>query len=137
MTISVDTIINSPIEKVWQHWTSPESIIKWNHASDDWHCPLATNDFILGGNFSYTMAAKDSSNSFDFTGIYTKIEPLKTIETTLNDGRKVSVDFEKVDDQNTIVTENFETESENSVEKQREGWQAILDNFKKYCEEAK
>lgn len=132
--ISVDTLINSPIEKVWQHWTSPESITKWNQASDDWHCPLATNDLILGGSFCYTMAAIDGSDSFDFTGIYTKIEPQKLIETTLTDGRKVSVEFEKVDDDNTIVTENFETEETNSIDQQRTGWQAILDNFKKYCE---
>ncbi len=134
MMISVDTLINSPLEKVWQHWVSPESIIKWNHASDDWHCPSATNDFKIGGTFSYTMSAKDGSSTFNFTGIYTKIEPQKLIETTLTDGRKVSVDFEKVDDQNTIVTENFETEETNSIDQQRTGWQAILDNFKKYCE---
>jgi len=134
MTIIVDTIINSPIEKVWEHWNNPDSIVKWNHASSDWHCPSATNNFKVGGTFSYTMSAKDGSNSFDFAGIYTKIEPLKTIETTLGDGRKVSVDFEPVDSENTIITESFDSEETNSIELQRTGWQSILDNFKKYCE---
>lgn len=137
MTISVDTIINSPIEKVWEHWHNPESIVKWNHASSDWHCPSANNDFKVGGTFSYTMSAKDGSSSFDFNGMYTKIESLKTIETTLGDGRKVSVEFEPVDNENTIVTESFDTEEENSIDQQRQGWQSILDNFKKYCEDQK
>ncbi|MFA7301475.1 MAG: SRPBCC domain-containing protein [Candidatus Shapirobacteria bacterium] len=137
MTISVDTIINSPIEKVWQYWNDPTSVMVWNRAEDSWHCPQATNYFELGSGFSYTMSAKDGSSSFEFAGMYTKIEPQKLIEYTMADGRKVSVEFEKVDDTNTIVTESFDTENENSVEAQRTGWQMILDNFKKYCEETK
>jgi uncharacterized protein YndB with AHSA1/START domain len=137
MTISIDTIINSPIEKVWQNWIDPVAVQKWNHASDDWYCPKAVNDFVPGGNFSYTMSSTDGKNSFDFTGMYTKIDNLKTIEYKLDDKREVSIDFDKVDDHNTIISETFDSEEENSMDKQQEGWQAILDNFKKYCESAK
>lgn len=135
MTISIDTTINSPIKKVWENWTNPSAVMTWNHASDDWYCPKAVNDFTVGGTFSYTMSSTDNKNSFDFFGTYTKIEPLKTIETTLGDGRKVVVEFKKVDDITTSVTESFDTEDVNSADRQRSGWQAILDNFKKYCEE--
>ena len=134
MMISVDTIVNSNIEKVWKNWSDPEAVMKWNYASDDWHCPKASNDFKPGGNFNYTMSSKDGKNSFDFVGMYTEIKPLQNIEITLGDGRKVSVSFEAVDDQNTIVTESFDTEETNSVDLQRTGWQAILDNFRIYCE---
>ena len=133
--ITVDTAVNTAIETVWKHWIDTESIKKWNHASDDWICPEATNNFKAGGQFSYTMSAKDGSASFSFEGRYTKIEQLKIIEFTLADNRKVSVEFEKVDDHNTIVTETFETEETNTVDKQREGWQAILNNFRILCEE--
>lgn len=134
MMITVDTIISAPLEKVWNNWITPEAVMKWNHASDDWYCPKATNDFKPGGNFSYTMSSTDDKQSFDFAGMYTKIEPQKEIETKLGDGRVVNVSFEAVDDNNTIITETFETEETNSVDLQRSGWQSILDNFKKYCE---
>ena len=134
MLITVDTVISAPLEKVWNNWISPDAVMKWNHASDDWYCPKATNDFVPGGRFSYTMSSVDNKNSFDFTGMYTKIDPKKEIETKLDDGRVVNVSFEAVDDHNTIVTETFETEDTNPVDLQRTGWQAILDNFKKYCE---
>jgi len=134
MMITIDVMVESPIENVWENWINPEIVKKWNHASDNWYCPKAENDFKLGGKFSYIMAAKDNSASFDFWGNYTKIENLKIIESTLGDGRTMSVEFEKVDDKNTIVTESFETEATNSMDKQREGWMAILENFKKECE---
>lgn len=134
MTISIDTIINAPLEKVWQNWIDPDAVRQWNHASPDWYCPKAENDFKPGGNFSYTMSSLDGKNSFDFGGMYTKIVPLKTIEIKLGDGREVSVDFDRVDDQNTIVSETFDAEEINSIDMQRQGWQSILDNFKIYCE---
>lgn len=134
MLITVDTLISAPLEKVWDNWINPEAVMQWNHASDDWYCPKATNDFKLGGNFSYTMSSIDNIQSFDFVGMYTSIVPHKEIETKLGDGRVVTVSFEAVDDHNTIVTESFETEDSNPVDLQRTGWQAILDNFKKYCE---
>ncbi|MFA5894811.1 MAG: SRPBCC domain-containing protein [Candidatus Shapirobacteria bacterium] len=135
MMITVDTLISSPLEKVWNNWIDPQAVMKWNHASEDWYCPKASNDFTPGGRFSYTMSSTDDKQSFDFTGMYTGIVSQKEIETKLDDGRVVTVSFESVDDNNTIVTETFETEETNSVDLQRTGWQAILDNFKKYCEE--
>ncbi len=133
--ISVETSINAPIEKVWEFWTEPEHIMNWNFASDDWECPQAMNDLRVCGTFSATMAAKDKSASFDFAGTYTHIEEGSIIEYTITDGRKVKVIFESISDTETKITEIFDPESENSEEMQRSGWQAILDNFKKYTEE--
>ncbi len=131
--ITVEAAINAPIEKVWNCWTLPEHITKWNYASDDWHCPKAENDLRPGGKFSYTMAAKDGSFSFDFGGVHTEVIKHKTIITTLGDDRKMNVIFEEKDGK-TIVKESFEAENMNSLELQRGGWQTILNNFKKHTE---
>lgn len=131
--ITVRAIINAPVEKVWNHWTDPMHIIHWNNASDDWHTPRAENELRVGGKFLSRMEAKDGSFGFDFTGKYTKVEPNKLIEYILDDGRKVQVSFSSKDNQ-TTVTESFEAEELNSVELQQNGWQSILDNFKKYVE---
>lgn len=129
----VSSIVNAPIQQVWQYWNQPEHIINWNFASEDWHCPKAENNLIVNGEFHYLMAAKDASFSFDFWGTYTSIEFEKSIEIILGDGRKVSIYFEALPN-GTKVTESFEPESENSVELQKMGWQSIVDNFKKYVE---
>jgi uncharacterized protein YndB with AHSA1/START domain len=131
--ITVEATINAPIETVWQCWTEPKHITHWNNASDDWHTTEATNDLKIGGKFSSIMAAKDGSFSFDFWGIYDAVETHKLIAYTLGDGRDVTISFSKKDNQ-TTVTEVFEPEDENSIELQKGGWQAILDNFKKYVE---
>ncbi len=131
--ISVETTIEAPLEKVWKCWITPEDIVQWNNASDDWYTPKADNDLTEGGEFVYKMEARDGSFSFDFSGTYKKIEEKQLLEYALIDGRKVSVVFEESGDE-TKVTETFEPEAENSVDTQREGWQAILDNFKKYVE---
>jgi len=132
-TITVETTISSPVQKVWELWTGPEHIMKWCQASDDWHAPAATNDLRVGGTFSTTMAAKDKSAQFDFTGTYTRIIPHEIIEYVMADGRKVKLVFE---DQGLItkVTETFDPEGTNSLEMQRQGWQSILDSFKRYVE---
>lgn len=132
-TITVQAQINELIDKVWTYWTSPEHITNWNFASDDWHSPSAKNDLQIGGKFSYTMASKDGCMAFDFNGIYTNIIPHQLIEYTIEGGRKVKLIFEQADN-NTIVTEIFEPEDINSLELQKSGWQAILNNFKKYVE---
>jgi uncharacterized protein YndB with AHSA1/START domain len=132
--ITVKAVVNVPVEKVWQYWTEPTHITQWNNASDDWHTPYAENDLRKDGKFKSTMAAKDKSMSFDFEGVYTNVEKHKRIEYTMSDGRKVEVGF-TADDNRTIVTESFDPESMNSPEMQRDGWQAILNNFKKYAEE--
>lgn len=134
-TITVQTTINAPIEKVWQYWNEPEHIMQWAFASDDWEAPAAENDLREGGRFKTTMAAKDGSARFDFTGAYTKVGEHQLIEYTIDDGRKVSVAFSN-DGGKTTVTETFEMEQTHSEEQQRAGWQAILDNFKKHVEQA-
>jgi uncharacterized protein YndB with AHSA1/START domain len=131
--ITISAAINAPVEQVWESWITPAHIMKWNHASDDWHCPASSNDVRTGGKFSATMAAKDGSFSFDFNGNYNEVKELEQIDATLSDGRMWKTYF-KPDGDKTIVTERFEAESENSLELQQGGWQAILNNFKKYTE---
>ena len=131
--ITVENTINAPVEKVWQYWTTPEHITQWNNASDDWHTTSAENDLRVGGKFVSRMEAKDGSFGFDFGGVYDAITTNKYIEYTLGDDRKVKINF-MADGNKTKVTESFEAEAENSIEMQRGGWQAILDNFKKYTE---
>ena len=132
-TITVKTSINASIQKVWQCFTAPQHITQWNHASPDWHCPKAENDLRIGGKFSYTMAAKDGSFSFDFWGIYDDVLENELIMSTLGDGRKLKVTFASIGDI-TEVVEAFEAEMENTIELQQSGWQAILNNFKKHTE---
>lgn len=131
--ITVEATIKAPVDKVWKYWNEPQHITKWCAASDDWHAPNAENDLREGGAFKTTMAAKDGSFSFDFGGIYTKVQEHKTIAYTLGDDRKVHITFSSNGNE-TKVTETFDPEGQNPVEMQRAGWQAILDNFRKYTE---
>lgn len=133
-TITVAATVNAPLEKVWRLWTSPEHIMGWAFASDDWVCPHAENDVRKDGKFLTRMEAKDGSAGFDFTGTYTEVTDFSSISYSMDDGRTVSIVFEKVNDNVTKVTETFEMETENSEELQQSGWQSILDNFKKYTE---
>jgi uncharacterized protein YndB with AHSA1/START domain len=133
--ITVQSTINASIEKVWELWTAPEHVMKWNNASEDWHTPFAENDLKVGGKFKYTMASKDGTLRFDFEGIYTNVVNHSLIEYEMADGRKVKIVFEK-DAKGIKVIESFDPETENSEEMQKNGWQAILDNFKKYVENA-
>jgi uncharacterized protein YndB with AHSA1/START domain len=132
-SITIENTINASVEKVWKLWTTPEHIMKWNAASEDWHTPKAENDLREGGKFSSRMEAKDGSFGFDFGGTYDRIIPNELIEYSLGDGRKVKVHFQSIGN-TTKVTETFEAEAENSIDMQRQGWKAILDNFKKYAE---
>ncbi len=132
-TITVKTDINASIQKVWQYFTQPTHIMQWNHASADWHCPAAINDLQVGGRFVYTMAAKDGSYSFDFSGKYDDVLTEELLMITLDDKRKMTVNFSSIGDV-TEVVETFDAEIENSIELQEAGWQAILDNFRKYVE---
>lgn len=131
--ITVQILVNQPITKVWEFWNEPQHIVNWAFASDDWEVPAAHNDLRVGKNFIITMAAKDKSARFDFTGAYTNIINHKLIEYTIEDGRTVSITFETTSD-GVLVTETFDPENENSEEMQRAGWQALLNNFKKYVE---
>jgi uncharacterized protein YndB with AHSA1/START domain len=132
--ITVENTVSAPVEKVWDYWTKPEHITKWNAASEDWHSPWAKNDLRTGGSFACRMEARDGSMGFDFGGVYDEVRNGEYIEYTMGDGRKVMVKFSGSGNE-TRVVESFEAESTNSVELQRGGWQAILDNFKKYTEE--
>ena len=131
--ITVESTINAPAEKVWAYWTQPEHIKQWNNASDDWHTPSAENDLRVGGRFSCRMEAKDGSFGFEFWGIYDTVRTNEYIEYTLGDERKVKINFTSMGN-TTKVVESFEAESQNPVELQQGGWQAILNNFKKYTE---
>lgn len=132
-TITVEATIKAPVEKIWKYWTMPEHIKQWNKASDDWHTPYAENDVRTGGKFLSRMEAKDKSVGFDFGGVYDEVKDHKLIAYTIGDGRKVKIIFSG-DKNETKITETFEAENQNPVEMQRSGWQAILDNFKKYTE---
>jgi len=131
--ISVHTTVNEPIDKVWKNFTSPEDIIKWNSASEDWHTTSASNELHPGGKFNYRMEAKDGSIGFDFWGIYDEVIYNEKLVSTLGDGRKLEIKFLSIHKE-TEIMESFEAEDENSIDLQRTGWQAILDNFKKYAE---
>ena len=132
--ITVKTIVKVPVEKAWQCFTEPEHIMKWNHASDDWQTTSSENDLRVGGKFVSRMEAKDGSMGFDFYGTYEEVKLNEVISYTLGDGRKVTIHFNGKDNE-TVVTEIFEAEKENPMELQQNGWQAILDNFKKYVEQ--
>jgi uncharacterized protein YndB with AHSA1/START domain len=121
------------VEKVWEYWTNPDHITKWNQASEDWHTPWAKNDIRTGGAFSARMEAKDGSYGFEFAGVYDEVRPQEYIEYRMEDGRKVTVEFIK-ENGGTRLVERFEAEQTNSIEMQQGGWQAILDSFKNYTE---
>lgn len=132
-TITIETTVHASVEKVWNFWTEPLHITKWNQASDDWHSPFAENDLRKGGKFKTTMAAKDGSFSFDFEGVYSTVLQHERIEYTLTDGRKVSIAF-TADGNKTHIRETFDVEESHTPEQQRTGWQAIMDSFRNYAE---
>lgn len=131
--ITVKAVIQAPVKKVWKLWNDPNHIINWCYASDDWHAPKAENDLRVDGKFMTRMEARNGSEGFDFTGKYDKVELYKQIAYVIDDGRKVEITFDENRNE-TTVTESFEAENLNSDELQKAGWQAILDNFKKYVE---
>ncbi len=131
--IIVDAIVTEKIDRIWNAWTNPQEIIKWYFATSDWEAPFAKNDLRVNGRFVTRMVAKDKSSSFDFEGKYTKIITNEVIEYVMDDGREVSIKFEKVS-QGIKIIEIFDAEKEHPVEMQKQGWQAILNNFKKYVE---
>lgn len=133
MDITIDTTVEGPIEKVWTAWTEPRHIVQWNFASQDWQCPRAEIDLTVGGKFTYRMEAKDGSMGFDFEGTFTAIDPGVQIEYALSDDRRVTVRFVESGGGVTVV-ETFEADDTLPFEQQRQGWQSILNNFKKHVE---
>jgi uncharacterized protein YndB with AHSA1/START domain len=131
--ITVEATIHVPFDMVWNLWTLPEHITQWNNASADWHTPYAENDLKVGGSFLSRMEAKDGSFGFDFNGIYNEVKTNELIVYTIADGRKVHISFSPIGNSTTII-ESFEAEDVHPVELQKEGWQSILDNFKRYAE---
>ena len=133
MEITVETLVNAPVPTVWKAWNDPEDIKQWNAASDDWHTTASSVDLREGGRFSARMEAKDGSFGFDFEGTYTRVVPRKLIEYAMSDGRTVKVEFDEGKG-GVLVRETFDAETENPPEMQRQGWQAILDNFARHVE---
>jgi uncharacterized protein YndB with AHSA1/START domain len=131
MKITVETVVNAALDRVWEAWNDPEDIKRWNAAQDDWHTTHSTVDLREGGAFVSRMEAKDGSAGFDFEGTYTRIVPRQTIEYRMSDGREVKVEFGERPD-GVLVRTAFDADSEHPPELQRQGWQAILDNFARY-----
>lgn len=131
--INIQATINNNVATIWNAYNSAEDIMQWNHASADWHCTSSFNDLRVGGKFSNRMEARDGSFGFDFEGKYTAIEPFKRIAYAMEDGRQVDIHFREHNESTTIEIA-FDAESEHPIDMQRDGWQAILDNFKSYVE---
>ena len=131
--ITVESLVKTPLDRVWNAWNNPDDIKQWNAAQDDWHTTRSTVDLREGGKFSARMEAKDGSQGFDFEGSYTRVVPKKTVAYRMSDGREVTVEFTERPG-GVHVSETFDPESENTPELQRQGWQAILDNFKRHVE---
>jgi len=132
-TITVETVVNAPIEKVWAYWNEPQHIPGWAFASDDWQATDPVNDLHPGGKFNTHMSAKDGSAAFDFSGVYSAVQPYELIEYDLDDGRHVKIVFASIPD-GVAITQTFDAENEYPFEVQQQGWQAFLDNFKRYTE---
>lgn len=133
--ITIDATVAASPKKVWEYWTQPKHIVHWNFASDDWQCPRAENDLRPGGKMNSRMEAKDGSMGFDFEAIYDEVVDLKKIAYTMGDGRRAITVFENEGDKMKITT-TFDAENTYPLEMQKGGWQAILNNFKKYVEGA-
>ena len=135
MKIMVETIVNAPIERVWLTYNSPEHIIKWNAASEDWHTTSSSVDLQVGGGFSSRLDAKDGSFGFDFAGIYTAVIENQFIEYAFGE-RSAKVEFTE-ESTGVRVRVEFDSEDSHSIEQQQQGWQAILDSFSRYTEATK
>lgn len=133
ISITIETTVPVSPELAWEYWTKPAHITQWNQASEDWHSPWSENDLRVGGKFTTRMESKDGKFGFDFWGIYDVVEPFHVLNSTLGDGRKVRATFEPVA-AGTRIVETFEAEDENSVEMQRQGWQSIMDSYRRYVE---
>ena len=134
--ITIDTVVAAPPETVWACWTEPDHITQWNFASEDWCCPSAENDLSVDGRYKARMEAKDGSFGFDFEATYDEVIAPKTLTYTMTDGRKATTNFEAQGGSTKVIT-TFDAEKENSIDMQRNGWQAILNNFKKYVEQTR
>jgi uncharacterized protein YndB with AHSA1/START domain len=133
MKITVETVVKAPANAVWKVWNNPDDIVQWNSPHESWHTTRSTVDLREGGAFSARMEARDGSAGFDFEGTYTRVVPDTALDYRIADGREVNVEFVEQAD-GVLVRETFDAETQNPVEMQRGGWQAILDNFGRYVE---
>lgn len=134
MKITVETVVNADLAKVWDAWNAPTDIVAWNAASEDWHTTRSEVDLRAGGRFSARMEARDGSEGFDFEGTYTRVVPRELVAYRMSDGREVRVEFRAQEGGGVLVRETFDAEDENPAEMQRQGWQAILDSFRRHVE---
>ncbi len=133
VVLKVSAEVEVPVEKAWELFNTPEHIVNWNAASPDWHTPRANNDLRTGGSFSYRMEARDGSFGFDFAGEYTEVVPMTSFAYKMEDGRTARVEFHPIETGTLVITQ-FDAENSNPLEMQQNGWQAILDNFRRYAE---
>lgn len=133
VVLKVSAEVEVPVEKAWELFNTPEHIVNWNAASPDWHTPRANNDLRTGGSFSYRMEARDGSFGFDFAGEYTEVVPMTSFAYKMEDGRTARVEFLPIQSGTRVITQ-FDAENSNPLEMQQNGWQAILDNFRRYAE---
>ena len=131
--LTVQILIEDNIQSVWDKWTTPNDIKIWDNISDLWHTPVVINNLKVGGRFLYRMESKDKSEGFDFSGTYTQIIKHELIEYITTDSRKVSIEFEHLNDF-TIIVQNFESDINNCSETQKAGWVSVLESFKNYVE---
>ncbi|SMC86566.1 SRPBCC family protein [Primorskyibacter flagellatus] len=131
--VTIEATIDAPVERVWKNYTTPADITQWNFASDDWCCPSAEADLKVGGAYKARMEAKDGSFGFDLEAVYEEIEPHEALTMAMSDGRKARTTFESAGGKTTVTT-TFDAEDQNSIDMQRDGWQAILYNFKRHVE---
>lgn len=132
--IEIENKINAKLDQVWEYWTKPEHITKWNIASEDWLCPKAENDLKEGGKFKYRMESEDGKVGFDFAGTYKEVKEKQKLTYELEDGRNAEVTFSE-EDGTVMIKETLDTEDENPVDQQEQGWKSILESFKTYAEE--
>lgn len=133
--ITVSVLVHTTAERAWDAFTNPTAITQWNFASAEWHCPKAQNELTVGGTFSYRMEARDGSFGFDFAGTFIALTPAKHLRFSMGEDREVDVTFE-AEGAGTRVSQSFTPEATHSLEEQRSGWQAIMDNYKAYAESA-
>jgi uncharacterized protein YndB with AHSA1/START domain len=132
--ITLKIIILKNVEKVWNYYTDPKHILKWNFADSSWHCTKAENNLKVGGKFNYRMESKQENFGFDYYGVFEEIIPFKSLKSSLGDGRHVDIYFNKIDENSTEIVQVFEPENDNLIDMQRNSWYAILNNFHKYVE---
>jgi uncharacterized protein YndB with AHSA1/START domain len=132
LTVAVEVPLSA--ERAWHVYTDAAEITRWNFANDDWHCPKASADLRVGGLHSARMEAKDGSFGFDFEATYTEVDPPRVLTMVLGDGRQCQTTFYR-SGAGTRVETTFDPEAENTVEMQRDGWQAILSNYQKRAEQ--